>query len=743
MWNGVIYYEVIGGSDVDTLGSCSSILEVDRSNAGTSNKNFGIMFNIKNKSGEEISIQGLSFYTDITKNVKYTIYTRLYGYEYGMDSLDMWTKIAQGTVKGKGEFSPIVISGDDFDAVDISASNTQGFFITLDSKGLLYRTTSLDPGSTYVRNDDIIVSVGVGVGEPSPPLGNTFYDSRGLHGRVLYGAKNACRVDTKTTLNFVVYHPKNWVSGKLLDTMASSLKRVIFEVLETDEEIIEHVDSLEMIDVEVMNDSSASSPCEAPSASLACAQVLAHANVNHSKGLESGTITYALLQNRERITLGLNAGDIEVYYVGDEPLNSKFIMTLSGVPLKRMGMKEISYFSKQTKEFLLENAESDVFDILSVEVEGQALAFESSEGDESEVKFEGNRMLVDKTTSIDLTTIVTGKHRPPSPGLDFDILIEDSINSETSTFKNDLIKGAADEGGDYFQFIEDIRAIQANTAKPTKAPSPDIFVYQGTANAKFEGTGLGLISIVVIVIVVAIVAFGCVFGTLIMRKRQRERSMFKTDEADYDEEDNEDDPLFFDVFKNRKSHDDKSHDPKNVYNKYGNDDHLSESTPETGPLSVHSRDNHLRPLVEDETYGASGRPARQSLLRANSSLHSRESLDNVPFTGLVPYGERNNASSQYNEGRDRGSSTRIKSNSEKPSALEYSGRSQMSRNSEGRRKQANGQNRSNGDAELHEGHVTEEQRLRRGNNSRWDGDVSVASASTSSTISSQGNPIPR
>lgn len=258
MWNGVVYYEVIDGSDADDLGSCSSILEVDRSNAGSSNKNFGIMFNIKNKTGEEISIQGLSFYTDMTKNVKYTIYTIPYGYENGMESLNVWRNIAQGTVKGKGEFSPIVISGNDFDAVDISASNTQGFFITLSNKGLLYRTTSLSPGSTYVRNDDIIVSVGLGVGEPSPPLGNTFYESRGLHGRVLYGAKNACRVDTKTTLNFIVYHPNDWSSNTLFDTMALSLETVIYEVLEADVQIIEPDDSLEMIDVEVIKDSSAS-----------------------------------------------------------------------------------------------------------------------------------------------------------------------------------------------------------------------------------------------------------------------------------------------------------------------------------------------------------------------------------------------------------------------------------------------------------------------------------------------------
>lgn len=110
-----------------------------------------------------------------------------------------------------------------------------------------------------------------------------------------------------------------------------------------------------------------------------------------------------------------------------------------------------------------------------------------------------------------------------------------------------------------------MQSFQVNFPAPTASPGPGILVYEGTADAIVRGNGLGLAGIVVIVIVVAIAAFGCVFGTSIMRKRQRERSMFKTtDEADYDEADYYDDPdpPFIDVFKNLKSH---NYDPENTY----------------------------------------------------------------------------------------------------------------------------------------------------------------------------------
>ena len=105
-----------------------------------------------------------------------------------------------------GNFDNIILSGPNFDAVYLQPGRTQGFYITLPTKSLLYRTTALAVGSTYIRNDDIIISVGIGVGEY--PLGTTFYNSRGLYGKVLYGFKSACNSDTAVTYNFVVYYPK-------------------------------------------------------------------------------------------------------------------------------------------------------------------------------------------------------------------------------------------------------------------------------------------------------------------------------------------------------------------------------------------------------------------------------------------------------------------------------------------------------------------------------------------------------
>ena len=157
-------------------------------------------------------------------------------------------------------------------------------------------------------------------------------------------------------------------------------------------------------------------------------------------------IEFGLLQNIEKVTTNMNLGDLDVYYSGNEPLGTEVMLTISGVPKKIMDMAEVEFLERSTKKYLKNNAESNDVEILSVEVKRQVLATDF----EKEVNNE-DRFLKEETTTIGITTVITGKHRPPSPGLDFDELVEDSINADDGAFKEELTKDTTESGAERVQ----------------------------------------------------------------------------------------------------------------------------------------------------------------------------------------------------------------------------------------------------------------------------------------------------
>ena len=249
-------------------------------------------------------------------------------------------------------------------------------------------------------------------------------------------------------------------------------------------------------------------------------------------------------------------GDLEVYYAGDEPLDSRLVITLSGVPNKRMGLEEIKLFERTTKLYLKKHAESGKVEVLAVEVQLQNLAAAGGSGNTS------LRKLVGDTSTIDITTVVTGKHRPPSPGLNFDDLIEDSVNSEDSTFKEELIQSTTESGIEYFSSVEEIRALSVRTVSPTVSPGGALAYGEFDVGEK----GLGLVANIGIIVGAALFTFAVVFGAFLYRKRRQEQKRFKLNmEIDSDDED---DPLFVDIFKSKRSiKEDSKVPPKSAFNK--------------------------------------------------------------------------------------------------------------------------------------------------------------------------------
>jgi hypothetical protein len=266
----------------------------------------------------------------------------------------------------------------------------------------------------------------------------------------------------------------------------------------------------------------------------------ANITLSHEDGADHGMIEYGLLHNKDTIIESLNIGDIDVYYSGDEPLESQMIFSISGVPNKKMNRGEIEFFERSTKNYLSENAnKEDDVEILAVEVTGQTLAGGGVEIDQdlgateklliAKKKNGHDRLLADDTTDTEISTTITGMHRPPSPGLDFDVLVKDTINDEDSTFKDKLMEGI-ESGGDYFMSIEAIQSRAVSTQAPTVGPTEQ--------SQKVEDKGLGVIANLAIIIAAAVLTFGLVLGAFILHKRREESKKFKL--SDLDEMDNDD-----------------------------------------------------------------------------------------------------------------------------------------------------------------------------------------------------------
>lgn len=652
MWNGRVSYSTETNSVHPDSGSCARHIKTESSESKSTN--FGIMFDVTSLASSDLTIQGVALQTDILapNEVQYEIFTIPDGFQLGKGSMFPWAPIAEGSRKPDPS-GILTVSDENFENIRLRPGKTKGLFITLKSKNLWYHTTTLSVGSTYVMNEDISVSVGVGVG--SYPQADTFYNSRGFYGNILYMSNDSCDLESTVPYHFVVHYPKDWSAIDVSSEIEFRVKTVFPKLLETDIILLilhqkYKLDLQKVVPTEDSGDLGEfylnapcifsfcvfphfdstfgnSGPCTTTKANYRCARMKTDLFFSHSDGADAGFIEFALLQNAERVRKRLSLGDLEVYYAGDEPLDSRFVITLSGVSNKRMGLEEIKLFERTTKLYLKEHAESGKVKVLAVEVQLQNLAAAGGSGNTS------LRKLVGDTSTIDITTVITGAHRPPSPGLNFDALIEDSVNSEDSTFKEELIQSSTESGIEYFSSVEEIRALSVRTVSPTVSPGGALVYGEFDVGEK----GLGLVANIGIIVGAALFTFAVVFGAFLCRKRRQEQKRFKLNmEIDSDDED---DPLFVDIWKSKRSiKEDRKVPPKSAFNKKADEEDDFDDSAVSSDIR-RSMDTN-RTHVSDETPLAKGGnrrsdprkirdQIRQSSSQYNNSRHSQPSSRSI------------------------------------------------------------------------------------------------------------------
>ena len=155
---------------------------------------FGNMFDILTYE-KDISLYQFDFYTDLTSEVQYELYTKHNGFrdDHAKTNLDKWTLLQKGTATGMGirRGTPIHLK----DSLWIPSNSKRAFFITLTTTDIRYRNIEHDMphavvGTPFVSDENLEIHVGVSVGEY--PIGRTFFGKRAWSGTLHYIANAAC-----------------------------------------------------------------------------------------------------------------------------------------------------------------------------------------------------------------------------------------------------------------------------------------------------------------------------------------------------------------------------------------------------------------------------------------------------------------------------------------------------------------------------------------------------------------------
>lgn len=149
------------------------------------NGSYGAMFDLKAK--RRIVLRGIDIHVRTTKEVKVELYTKNGSYLGNEQSPNAWSPVCNCEVKGNGMFKRTSLPNECFNQISILPGNTIGFYVTLSSLDLRY-TNEMDipSGGVFVENNDVLITVGSGVGSYPLSKSSIVYSNRIINGSFKY-----------------------------------------------------------------------------------------------------------------------------------------------------------------------------------------------------------------------------------------------------------------------------------------------------------------------------------------------------------------------------------------------------------------------------------------------------------------------------------------------------------------------------------------------------------------------------
>ena len=479
---------------------------------------YGVMFTVMGKK-DLILIDTLEISAVVLANqrdVHVMVYTKEGSYEDFHGQPEEWVKIADSVIAPAQDGRGTVIPPKDFHPVQVGPRSRRSFYVTLDTTDLRYSNSPGRPvGAVYIEDDFLQIHVGAGLLEY--PFANKVFSPRVFCGVVHYRRMVDCdqvgEVHTKVSYHFVVQHDSlsdTTITSEFNSIVGNTITALLGSNLDLSafkESADLKLDSVDTVITSLPFNAEAYAECTS-STVRTCTSVVSHMHFVHTDKLESGDLTFHILQNRAAVSSTLDAGhSMDVVYVGIIPLKSDMIVRLRGVPSgQKMNHNQMAFFEKTTQRFLDDKlSRLSSVDILNVHVEDQ-------EARDSTGVIQQRQLAVSEALSyVDVFAIITGTVKSPS-SVDFDVLTEDTIHNNAAEYIHELKvrRDLSLESIDSIFFA----GISSVSTKPMNGTSSNSDLVSSDGGGRFL---LGGVCLAILIALKVIVLF------LWLRRRRRKR----------------------------------------------------------------------------------------------------------------------------------------------------------------------------------------------------------------------------
>lgn len=191
---------------------------------------FGNMFDIGTDSSS-VLIESIDFYTDRTIDMKFHVWTKSGSHRGYEKCEECWTKVAEGSTRGRGKYASTPIPRELFTPVYVDANEIQSFVVVLETPDIRYNLgISVEEVDTV--NDHLSIYTGTGVSQfPAFHSRGTYLSPRLWKGAIHYSADVECTESSSSKLTSMptsTFSPKpSQISSSIPSTVPTSIPKVI------------------------------------------------------------------------------------------------------------------------------------------------------------------------------------------------------------------------------------------------------------------------------------------------------------------------------------------------------------------------------------------------------------------------------------------------------------------------------------------------------------------------------------
>ena len=346
----------------------------------------GIMFTIQPSKDIELLTLEIPTFENYAESRKVQVYYRSGDFSGVMNDPSAWTLLADTNARLVSPLAPpgasnqngldmgAIVPAKEFQPKSLKMGETYSIYISgqVSSPNPKETLLKLKPsdglvGEVSLENEEILVRTGVRLKGSSFP--SLFTDPADFNGVLHYRSSKSCSDSAmlSTTDIPLVFVVNDEPSSKVMGSLRGAVDEAVSDLLSTDENLVryseENMLKMEGIGMHYVGRSEDSCPADFEK----CALISATVTFKHLRNLDQGLLEIDILRHRKDLDAIVSSyvSPVETSYAGDPLSKAEFAITLTGVPIgKVMNIVQKLYFQDVTVNFLRNNVDSKVFNVL-------------------------------------------------------------------------------------------------------------------------------------------------------------------------------------------------------------------------------------------------------------------------------------------------------------------------------------------------------------------------------------------